>query len=208
MTQPSQRREKPILFNGPMVRAILEGRKTQTRRIIKPQPGPFSEKDVEELTRCADGSRCTLSQRVNAAWQDGFINVECPFDVDLLWVRETIRHIATEPHPQFAPDREVSEYVADGSLTPADRWPWKRHVLPSIHCPRGLSRITLEVTGVRVERLQDISLDDCAAEGVEFPENARSVANFAHLWDSLATEETDWKANPWVWVVEFRRATP
>jgi len=187
-------KEHPILFSGPMVRAILEGRKTQTRRVIKPQPifkfggdGTFYWKDEP----------------------DRFPQLfECPYGQpgDHLWVREA-----------FAPnyfDNGQPGYKADWSSLAAEyvkepRW------YPSIHMPRYLSRITLEITGIRVGRLQDISEKDCCLEtgsplewegpGDE-PYKRDMRTAFATLWDSInAGRGYSFDSNPWVWVVEFRR---
>ena len=178
-------KERPILFNDAMVRAILDGRKTQTRRPVKPayvngQPG------------------------------------------DRLWVRETF-YAWGRWERQFSAKKNRDEWhFADmtlesgkqyryavghcgdngprqrGSVTP--QW-WKR---PAIHMPRWASRITLEVTGVRVERLQDISSADCWAEGIQHSPDVDPYHEFADLWSSVYGAES-WEANPWVWVVEFRR---
>jgi len=167
-------KERPILFSGPMVRAILEGRKTQTRRIVKPQP---------------------LRDRGVMAFNDGeHPQMRCPYGKpgDRLWVRET-----------WCPDVEpyTFRYKADGD-EPLERW------RPSIHIPRWASRITLEVVSVRVERLQNISEDDALAEGITLVERGTSpVDQFNKLWESI-NGPGSWEANPWVWVVEFKRIEP
>lgn len=178
-------KERPILFSAPMVRAILAGTKTQTRRVVKPQPaGPWA----------APGKTA------------------CPYGLpgDRLWVKETIRKTGEYPGGY-----STSEYVADGTPTVADAWPWQRRTLVSIHCPRGLSRITLEVTGVRVERLQDISHADADAEGCRGRRSADPALGFTitprerfnALWEQI-NGAASWAANPWVWVVEFKRVQP
>lgn len=178
-------KERPIIFSAPMVRAILAGQKTQTRRVMKHQPGndnriphPINKKCVINIR---DENLRSMSPYGNVG--------------DRLWVKETIRLESME--------RGLSVYAADGELTKATAWPWKNSVLPSIHCPRGLSRITLEITGVRVERLQDISDADAVDEGCacDYPRE-----KFMVLWESInATRGCWWDVNPWIWVMEFVR---
>jgi hypothetical protein len=193
--------ERPILFSAPMVRAILEGRKTQTRRVFKP----------ERMTWTADGRYQTHSMRSGRMVETGSGPFHpndwlhyCPYGVpgDRLWVRETwaacgsdVRFRADQRHPDDYPG--------------ANFQPWRS----PIHMPRWASRITLEVTGVRVERLQDISEADAMAEGaapVLVPPDGGSaphVEGFRELWESI-NGAGGWDANPWVWVVEFRRIKP
>lgn len=197
-------KERPILFSGPMVRAILEGRKTQTRRVCKEQP---SWTDV------------------SPAWL-----ARCPYGVhgDRLWVRETWCLAHPDYHDEaegrrlgrpIRPDGWWCHYAAtDNDVESGDKEgasPWK----PSIHMPRWASRITLEVVQVRVQRLQDISEEDARAEGVEAripravvtPSGA--VTNdglsaseaYAALWDSINGDRAPWSSNPWVWAISFRR---
>lgn len=188
-------KERPILFSGPMVNAILDGRKTQTRRVVKPQGAILTD----ELARSL-GVRPpeTKNQPV----------IACPYGAvgDRLWVRETW---FSPPKPNnecigFAADREY----------PPDVVYRKR---PSIHMPRWASRITLEVTGVRVERLQDISDADCVAEGCPgwyspmHPDQGNTDGRtpseeYRDLWESIHGPKS-WEANDWVWVVEFARIT-
>jgi len=195
-------KERPILFNAPMVRALLAGTKTQTRRIVKPQPemnGRWME--------WRNGKGVLITEQ-NTAWHPfdkGFRRAVseyphfCPYGQpgDRLWVRET-----------FAlPDRRADNlpawvYAADYADRPQHAWK------PSIHMPRTASRITLEITGIRVERLQDISEADAIAEGCEnslhLPGGRFARENYAHLWWTIHGDES-WEANPWVWVVEFKR---
>ena len=190
---------KPILFNTEMVRAILDGRKTVTRRIIKPQPKSevvFHLGNWQETQMCANGLRV----------------ITPPFKVgDVLYVRETWGQTADLP----GISEEATVYAADFS----DRelahlkdkhFRWR----PSIHMPKELARLYLRVTGVRAERIQNISADGCAMEGVwplySGPIGGRSeyyLDKFACLWDStIPKSELDtygWKANPWVWVIRF-----
>lgn len=204
-----QRKERPILFSGAMVRAILDGRKTQTRRPVKGlalewlQPGMFTPEYV-------------------AAPQ----NHACPYGQpgDCLWVRETWSPRIVHTCYDMGCDCENVwvDYVAggdgrhfDGRDIP-DEWYMPqaalkgRHV-PSLHMPRWASRITLEITGVRVERLNDCSEEDARAEGVGplrsdgRTENGGPASDaYADLWESI-NGAGSWEANPWVWVVEFKR---
>ncbi|AZE53435.1 Phage protein [Pseudomonas synxantha] len=213
-------KERPILFKGPLVRAILSGQKTVTRRVIKQAAG--SSLSVELL----ENGQALLSWLVGhgPGYEVGeqLKFVDCPYGVigDRLWVRETwglqvrdygggtgehIVYRATNPDAIYCKSAEGQEYPVK----------WK----PSIHMPRHSSRILLEITDVRVEQLQDITPDQCIAEGVDaamcrqFLEIAPSrhtlkeaeIHGFSGLWNSVGG---DWNANPWVWVVEFKRVTP
>lgn len=195
-------KERPILFSAPMVRAILEGRKTQTRRVIKPQP-TVSEQRLRELGAWADDY--TLSEQVNAAFQAGCIDAHCPYGRpgDRLWVQETWLPRAAGSAALYRADYgEVEASGIAGMYSDAGRW------RSPIHMPRWASRITLEITGVRVERLQEISAEDARAEGViPFPADhlpAAWTGSFERLWESINGPGT-WNANPWVWVIEFKR---
>ena len=200
-------KERPILFSAPMVRALLAGTKTQTRRVVKKLP--------------LNLNRETNSIEVDDAnIENGrFVKmIPCPYGQpgDRLWVRETFGHF--ERNENFAPGCDVF-YRADGESLAVE--PWR----PSIHMPRWASRITLEVTGVRVERLQDISEADARAEGIfphvrggwhwlkhdssnlddwnQFGYKTAALA-FRALWVSINGPD-NWAENPWVWVVEFKR---
>lgn len=225
---PSQARERPVLFNGDMVRAILNGTKTQTRRVFKINWKPDRANGVGAetcgfATRWPNGHIHTWNENEvgeyekdllpEIAFRQGF--VACPFGKigEKLWVRETIR---LGPPQEDGLDSGI--YAADGEFTALDRWCWKRDILPSIHCPRGLSRITLEITNVRVERLKEISEEDAKAEGVIGCERQNSYprgcegqpqrAEFAILWDSIYLDRGfGWASSPWVWVIEFRRVS-
>lgn len=196
-------KERPILFSAPMVRAILDGRKTQTRRIVKPQPDFLGSMDDP-----------TTPWKTLAPGLHEFI--VCPYGKpgDRLWVRET--H-APQPDCMMAWDnwmllhrtgpKPIIHYAADGGDPWVDRW------RPSIHMPRWASRITLEVIGVRVERLKTIRTKDAQAEGVFVPsmqyaalgEHSHRFA-FGSFWEQI-NGSGSWDANPWVWVIEFRTVT-
>lgn len=218
----TQIKEHPILFSGPMVRAILEERKTQTRRVIKPQPFD-PKKDYGSYFR-----------EKPEQWS-------CPYGQpgDRLWVRETwyIDDLAFwRPIPLKEPDdfdNRSLYYRADGecckqipecACAEVGPPPWR----PSIHMPRWISRITLEVISVRVERLQEITTEDAIAEGFDcntYREwydteeghhlqrlhalaqyHGEPIAAFGFGWDRInAKRGFDWNKNPWVWVVEFKK---
>lgn len=200
-------KERPIIFSDPMVRAILEGRKTQTRRVIKPQP--YISKILWQLdTKKPIGDPPATSFRTNyePALKEWLEMLPSPYGTtgDLLWVRE-----AWWPETVSGMTNVYALYRADKS---EDRsGPWK----PSIHMPKWASRIWLEVVSVRIERVQNISEDDARAEGAEAawqgmdgPEGPgiSFVAGFHFMWDSInAKRGYSWKSNPWVWVIEFKR---
>ena len=194
-------KERPILFSGPMVRALLAGTKTQTRRIAKPVRHP----DLGNMY--APGALVLEHEPQHV------IDRCCPYGRpgDRLWVREThMNWWKLDPANPEGPRlfSHVAAYAADGyELEPGERW------IPSIHMLRAASRILLEITGVRVERLQDINEMDAAAEGVATwapgalsPDslNADPSDQFRWLWSSINGPDS-WSANPWVWVVEFKR---
>jgi hypothetical protein len=227
--------DRPILFSAPMVRAILAGTKTQTRRVVaEPRAAKlYGRRAVPERHFADDGFGDGMY--LHWAYTGGDLGddilstrVYCPFGKpgDRLWVKEAIRHVGDG----------FSVFIADGEPTKADAWLWKVKALPGMYCPRGLSRITLEVTGVRVERLQAITEEDARAEGVspigedigcpcegEDEEPGPHIpacswshegidpyaephrAAFAVLWDALNGKRAPWASSPWVWVVEFRR---
>lgn len=205
-------RERPILFSGEMVRAILEGRKTQTRRVVKPQP-PAT---VAVIVR--SGPDYTAAYPNRSAIKPFEWTGDCPYGQpgDRLWVRETWateRTIAgghTVATVTPLPTDQVV-YAADGAplrsagvtvRAGGEEWAPKGRWRPSIHMPRWASRITLEITDVRVERVREITEADCVAEGFASP----TGTDFADLWDSLnADRGYGWESNPFVWVLSFRR---
>jgi hypothetical protein len=205
-----------------MVRALLDGTKTQTRRVCKLPPAPANLGQWEPFIfggeGCRDSHGRPVSGQMTIAHSRTGAVVGCPYGIpgDRLWVREAIR-LVPDQEPDDGTGRVLSTYGADGSLTVADAWPWKRSYLPPMHCPRGLSRIDLEVTGVRVERLQDISEADAQAEGCALEcmtptgdDSGSAIygpGGYRALWESI-NGLSSWDANPWVWVVEFRRIRP
>lgn len=218
-------RERPVIFSGPMVNAILEGHKTQTRRVIKPQPV------VEPDGRMHWNGIGWTRHHERLTGPNGTMLMKCPFGQpgDRLWVRETWDFLpAGLPS---APHNAEIVYWADGSTeprtAPVDFSPFiygHEARRPSIHMPRWASRITLEIESVRVERLQAISEEDARAEGItdggclncgnpepcECPyptPDARDA--FIRLWESVNGEKPgrSWFSDPWVWVIEFRQVT-
>lgn len=212
-------KEYPIIFSGPMVRAILGGRKTQTRRIIKSKNNGkiigYGGPALAMETLGLDNDGCEHVQTVC-----------CPYGQpgDSLWVREKWRlydsysECACYDECRCARYHNKPVYYAD---TYDDEAKWR----PSIHMPRWASRITLEITGVRVERLHDISEEEAILEGVEMFEDEppvyrdyrdqgivhSAVESFGTLWDSInwRKEGCSWEDhNPWVWVIEFFRRDP
>ncbi|HGW4611669.1 TPA: hypothetical protein ACNIE9_003004 [Enterobacter chengduensis] len=211
-------KERGMIFNGEMVLAILDGRKTQTRRIIKPQP---------EVTLSGGLSGTWLSRPLNGLLLPKIedIAIHCPFGVvgDRIWVRETWARYNIDQ------DRHDIAYRA----TTPDDWPEEGRWRPSIHMPRWASRITLEITDVRVERLNSINEHDAIAEGLaEISKDRRTykygvpdrdgypgtddcgwpwhewerypISAYSKLWESIYGDDS-WQANPWVWVIEFKR---
>jgi len=239
--------ERPILFSGEMVRAILAGRKTQTRRVMKPQPVGLEldpdymvngecpsrwfrfDPDTNvrlEYARPAVRRKASKGQREKTKgwqrsrygsdgpqWTESEVIGLCPYGLpgDRLWVRET----------WVSDQHGCVHYRADpGSYVVLDSW--TTHWRPSIHMPRWASRITLEVTAVRVQRVQEISEEDAKAEGAMYVDGgeighsgwrhdfkdvfATAKASFSHLWQVLnGRRGFGWEANPWVWCISFRR---
>jgi len=218
----------PILFTCPMVLAILDGRKSQTRRLVKPQPvfeGSESYGDSWSWRKGCDWfSGVTTTQLTG---KTGLLHESrCPHAVgDTLWVRETTRSYYLPNLFTGEPtNAECGQYVADGApvLDPMEfdfAWWYSRKVCPAIHMPRWASRITLEVTDVRVQRLQDIGKDgrkahDVLAEGITqdqiehwrkwlHPDDA-PAHTYGVLWESI-NGKGSWARNEWVWAYTFKR---
>lgn len=192
-------KECPILFNSEMVKAILDGRKTQTRRVVK------SELIIEQAEfECGNRPNVIQSEPSLQYWTEN----SCPFGQvgDHLWVRETWYQKGTvgrtypdDDEYQFFGHRQAA-YVADGDA-PKD-WTFKKR--PSIHMPRWACRLILEITNIRIERLNDISEADCVKEGIgsALLRDCKRP-KFMQLWESI-NGTGSWDKNPWVWVVEFK----
>jgi hypothetical protein len=210
-------KETGLMFKGPLVRAILEGRKTQTRRVMK-------LKFNDRFSYMKTNLQAAYNEIIEFREQEGtwfglhgwneLCKCTCPFGKpgDRIYVRETYAH-----HPQFA----QMTFRADGEeFEDADGWLWAPKWTPAIHMKKEEARIWLEITGVRVERLQDMSNQDALAEGVNrishgregnFYSAIRSEQHpknwcypddaFRELWNSTGG---DWDANPWVWVIDFK----
>ncbi len=214
--------ERPILFSAPMVRAILEGRKTQTRRIIKLNgqlPEFCGPRGCQSYPTCwgwedgewGDWITLEKDEGQRLGWRD--LNVANQAG-DTLWVREGWRtlHKWNDLAPRHLPDdQDKIDYLADGEAR-NPLWAWGKG-RPSIHMPRWASRISLKVTDVKVERLQHISEADAEAEGAEpilVPPDgggAPHVEGFQALWTSINGAQS-WQANPWVAVYTFERVKP
>lgn len=197
-------REKAILFSDEMVRAIIDGAKTQTRRLVKPQPvivgRPGSVKDI--AWPGLGVSHTLTSVQSNAP---SWFMVHCPYGKsgDRLWVRETWGDMALEGYEPVYAYRADPEGEEGWGLPPGFKW----H--RSIFMPRAASRITLEVTDIRVERLQAISEEDAEAEGFTGDHRADrdidAAQEYRALWDKINGKRASWESNPWVWVIGFRR---
>ena len=228
-------KERPILFNGEMVRAIIGGRKTQTRRCVKPKfnnAGNYTHSgDIGSAIKQIEDWQFTDGRWFGLYGQLAAVYADCPYGQvgDLLWVRETFIQGweanswgDIDQYDESGNEKPIKTwYKADGHIDWEDadgefctNTPWK----PSIHMPRSASRITLEITNVRIERLQDIGEEDAIAEGInaelcaKFSLNApdrqelklAAIHAYAGLWESINGSDS-WDANPWVWVIEFRR---
>ena len=185
-------KERPILFSGPMVRVILDGRKTMTRMVVKPQPTVDHGLVFEGI---ALGKFGAVSDSV----------IACPYGTigDRLWVRET--WATTEQAGVHPSDAEILYRATDPDWETWDGWRWS----PSIFMPRWASRLTLRIMSVSVERVQDITEADAKAEGVVPVPGTEGNSHsyrwpFCLLWDSInAGRGFGWDANPWVWVIGF-----
>jgi hypothetical protein len=225
-------KEQPIIFQGEMIRAILDGRKTMMRKPIKPQPEWISGAWYWKSLKYDNGMgvhyfHTTGLNGIMDAWLRA-----CPHGQpgDRLWVRETwyCDHMHVQSGPYLKPDdwqdgwfEELMYFKASddaghghcysGFAGETFQCPWK----PSIHMPRWASRITLEITDVKVERLQEIRINDVLSEGfpttceMQFDAEYRAwtMDNFSRYWNSLYPQkpEYQWKANPWVWVISFKK---
>lgn len=214
-------KERPVIFNGEMVRAIIDGRKTQTRRVMKVQPKQHDHKNYDAPWACKSPNYYNTHEADWACWycgegigMDGQSVYRCPFGQvgDRLWVRETFMDLTGTGIEATTGKFEGFAYRADtpaGSYGDEVRKEYGLKWTPSLHMPRKACRILLEITAVRVERLNDISEEDAKAEGLApsqhiiTPPEALYRVGFLKLWQSIYGEES-WHANPWVWVIEFR----
>ena len=234
-------KERGMIFNAEMVRAILDGRKTQTRRIIKVQPesNQFGLLRILDSTKRNDIGKYHWAESNATGTHARSKLFSCPFGEvgDRIWVRETWADVNHEgcPAVTYRADGEVRDLHEDDGdeqdpnlekywfanwypdLISGTEGKWT----PSIHMPRWASRITLEITGVGVQRLQSISPNDASREGlIKLPATGRYCLSqgdqyfggashdarevFSWLWESIYGAES-WQANPWVWVIEFKR---
>ncbi|WP_440482501.1 hypothetical protein [Serratia marcescens] len=209
-------KERPVIFNGEMVRAILDGRKTKTRRVMKPQPDPCHRGGHWWPSNAFKAMLHIEEQMQNGqgGWK-GLAGDACPLGQvgDRLWVRETFMDLTGTGIEATTGKFEGFAYRADtpaGSYGDEVRKEYGLKWTPSLHMPRKACRILLEITAVRVERLNDISEEDAKAEGVKAGvspghEHMMHQVAFSELWQSIYGAE-NWRANPWVWVIEFKRA--
>lgn len=200
-------KERGIIFNSEMVRAILDGRKTQTRRIMKPQPKTNENGDIWWPSNICQSmiNIKEMMQDNDGVWA-GIAGISCPHGGvgDHLWVRETFKAgVCTESTIAYKATHKPSD-LEEG-------WYEEIKWTPSIHMPRRYSRITLEITNIRVDRLNDISNDDAKSEGCWYgrgggvPDKAITPSDqFPTLWEEIYGDGS-WSSNPWVWVIEFKK---
>ncbi len=230
MSTATDVRERPILFSAPMVRAILDGQKTQTRRVVNLRNGMIDfvgsglSRDPADPSSDWNNPSCWGYEHFDQGWcllkPDGPSShqIPCPYGQpgDRLWVRETWADLRGTGIGTASAAYRAESLNADGRENADARRcredygvKWR----PSIHMPRWASRITLEITDIRVERVREISRDDVIAEGICERDglpiedcHAGWHEPFAQLWDSInAKRGFPWADNPWVWVVAFKR---
>lgn len=223
-------KERPILFSAPMVRAYLDGRKMQTRRVVKPQPTEYMALKIACVQWIVKKIYAIRWRITNKKPKEAIVH--CPYGKpgDRLWVRE--KQMVTNIWDSSATlgtkvEQIKVEYLADNTKSGWIYYPERLEHKPieGVCLPYGgyreSSRIDLEITDIRVERVQEIRYEDALAEGVDHSGrlkpfinkgDARSklgewqaVASFMHLWDSINGKKHPWADNPWVWVVEFKR---
>jgi hypothetical protein len=210
-------KERPILLSAREVRAIIDGSMMQTRRVIKPQP--WEEYSAESI-KCEHYAPCIVDKygemdagpEIFGAYStDGEWGVRCPYGQpgDRLWVRETFHQDNLDDPSDveslyYRADGECCQQIPECQCADVGKPRWR----PSIHMPRWASRITLEITDVRVERLQDITNNDALDEGTP---DLRTIENgwdmrrcFQELWEQI-NGAGSWAENPWVWVIEFKK---
>lgn len=207
-------KERPILFSAPMVRAILEGRKTQTRRVVKDVPDWI--KDFGYTFFTPDNHISGRGNYEDQGPAEKFFKLKYGKPSDHLWVRETVKLIGHDisyynSHVGF---RYSDEKIAtckipsrlESEIGAPPKWVYRLGKVP-YGCIKEMSRITLEITGIRVERLQSISEYDANNEGVPaLPSMDQSSRDgFKVLWDEINGDKHPWDKNPWVWVIDFKR---
>lgn len=213
-------KERPILFSAPMVRALLDGSKTQTRRVVK-----FSRTDFDTfINKVPYKSACCPYGRpgdrlwVRETWRIGSWDDGCGVWIDYCDGPDKTRRECSDVDMFYRLLEQIGDDLRRQGIEPTNgtmyEWEPGQSPLrwrPSIHMPRWASRITLEITDVRVQRLQDITPADCVAEGYPSPPGTRYAQEeiaaldwYRALWESI-NGPSSWDANPWVWVIEFRR---
>lgn len=218
-------KERPILFSGPMVRAILAGDKLQTRRVVKNSDDVQGWAELELFPPIYRGWWSSDDETAHASY-----DINCPYGNvgDVLWVRETIKRAGAGACWFAADDQPVYGTDELTGVRMLAHYKYKRAKLPSIHMPKDWCRLFLRIAGIRIERLQQISGSDAAAEGIErdafdqtigFKDyltddwhvawgetsiDQAAIQSFRSLWESI-NGEGSWDANPWVWVIEFEK---
>lgn len=235
-------KEHPIIFSGEMVRAILEGRKTQTRRIVKPQPPTWLSNGRKPWNIESNLWGFSQGSEVKACLSENTLRCSYGTVGDRLWVRETFCCLIDEgrfayddegnPKYLYAADGVEVRAVDDDGFTRYRKNGWEASPWTSpMRMPRDASRITLEITDVRVQRVQEISHEDAEAEGcyqtlgdwvapgvlmtsacgvraIDMPCHRTAKRAFECLWDSINAKRAPWASNPWVWAITFRRINP
>lgn len=210
--------DRPVIFSAPMVRAVLAGTKTQTRRVVKNAPADWSPVGPETFSPIVvdrRGDERPGPDAYGAGNEDGSDWIRCPYGQpgDRLWVREAFRQVDGQTQAWIETDYRATYKHGDRM---ADHLGIERRWSPAIHMPRHASRITLEIAGIRVERLQAISADDARAEGIVPAYGGFGLPDGSHFHASDPRESYlslfeaingpgSVEADPWVWVVTFRR---
>jgi hypothetical protein len=197
------KKEIPILFSTPMVQALLEGRKTMTRRIVKPQPDIRATEIVSSNAWPKQGDHVARFEMLSTPQCYEVTNIlKCPYGKpgDIIWVRESCLFLQSHPSPGWiykADDHSIAKDLKK------EGYRWR----PSIHMPKAAARIWLEVTDIKVERLHDITWRDIVSEGIVVPPIELLSPTHAELWERLWVSingQESYEGNPWVWVVSFK----
>lgn len=202
-------KERPIPFTAPMIQAILEGRKTQTRRIVKPQPEiRIGHQSWDMGSEIMLWGKRPIIHTIARHGREIMAAKYCPYGQigDRLWVREGLERSFDENDPWGV------TYRADRVVIPGRQWDWIPLSLSARYMPRWASRITLEITDIRVERVQEISEADVLAEGCKYlayrcAEEMKPCdpEEYSDLWDMINGKTYPWASNPWIWVISFKR---